>query len=278
MSYNVQSFDIILNIPKSNLLISSLDMEFKVIKTAKSNADYAEIVIWNLDEDSYKQLIQDNQPVYIYTKLGDKEAKLIFTGYSDTNHITRKRITVTKTNNEAAPPDIVTSVELIESRISYDNCFINENYREEVSAEQIINDCISAMGIGSVIINTEIPEKMYSTFKAKGKPHCILYEICDSLGLDITIQNGIVNIGIPGADENEESIPEFNLLNSLEPEFQNNNEALLITELQTDIYPNKLVKCNFEKLSGIFPVIEVILEGNNFDRAGSTNIIIGLEK
>ena len=277
MPFCVQSFDIIIDIPNSDIVISGLDMEFKVKRSINSDADSAEIIIWNLDEDTYKKLIQKDQPIYLYAKTGNAEAKLLFMGFLDKNHIIRRRTVVTKTNNEAAPPDIITVLNLIESRLAYDNTYINENYREPVSAEQIINDCIAAMGLGSVIIDSQIPEKIYSTFKAIGKPHCVLKEICDSVGLDVVIQNGIIHIGSSKNANLEDDIPVFSLANSLEPQYQNNSEVLLITQLQSDIYPNKLIKCKFEELDGVYKVIGVMSEGNNFDTASTTYITIGLE-
>ena len=276
MAYSVQSFDIIIGVPDSDIVISDLDMEFKVRKSINSDADSAEIIIWNLDEDTYKKLIQKAHPIYLYTKTGNSEPVLMFVGFLDKNHVIRRRIVVTKTNNEAAPPDIVTVLNLIESRIAYDNTYINENYREPVSAEQIINDCISAMGLGSVIIDSQIPEKIYSTFKAVGKPHCILTEICESIGLDVVIQNGIINIGSPRNDNSENDIPVFSLENSLEPQYQSDNEVLLIMQLRCDIYPNQLIKCNYEGLNGVYKVIEVNSEGFNFE-ASTTYITIGLK-
>ena len=277
MPFCIQSFDIIIGIPDSDIVISGLDIEFKVKKSINSDADSVEIIIWNLDEDTYKKLIQKDQPIYLYTKTGNAEVKLLFIGFLDKTHIKRRRMVVTKTNNEAAPPDIVTVLNLIESRLAYDNTYINENYREPVSAEQIINDCISAMGLGSVIIDSQIPEKIYSTFKAIGKPHCILKEICDSVGLDVVIQNGIIHIGSLKNDNSEDDIPIFSLANSLEPQYQSNNEVLLITQLRCDIYPNQLIKCDYEELRGVYKVVEVNSEGNNFDMASTTYITIGLE-
>lgn len=274
----VQSFDVYLEVPESDIVISGYDIEFNVRKTADIEADYADIIIWNLTEDIYKQLILKNQLIYLYTKFGSEESKLLFTGYLDKNHITRKRTAVVKTNNESAPPDVVTSIKLVESRTAYDNSYINIDYREDVSAEQIINDCILALGLGNVIINSEIPEKIYSTYKAKGKPHCILAQICESLELDVLIQGGIVIIGTQELNHSEEDIMGFNLMNALEPQYQNSDEALIICSYTPEVLPNNSIRCDFSDLSGVFRVLEVVSSGNNFDTAGTTNIIIGLNQ
>ncbi|MBR6099074.1 hypothetical protein IKP85_04940 [bacterium] len=278
MSFQVQSFSLILEVPESEFIITGLDMEFKVSKSIRAEADFADVIVWNLDEDSYKQLIHKDRQIRLYAKSGNEDAKLLFAGYSNKNFITRRRISVCRTNNEAAPPDIVTSLKLVESRTTYDNSYINENYQERVSAEQIIKDCISAMGLGNFIINTDIPEKYYPSFKAKGRPHCVLQEICNSLGLEFVIQNGIVIIGAPDENHTENDIPELNSSNALDPQYQSNNEVLIITSLNTEILPNNLVRCNFENLSGVLRVFDVVSEGNNFDTASTTYITAGIEK
>ena len=93
----------------------------------------------------------------------------------------------------------------------------------------------------------------------------------------MVIQNGIIYIGSLKNDNSEDDIPIFSLANSLEPQYQSNNEVLLITQLRCDIYPNQLIKCDYEELRGVYKVVEVNSEGNNFDMASTTYITIGLE-
>ena len=277
MTKTISDFKIILEAPESNLIINDLDMEFIVKKSVRTDADTAYITIWNLDETSYKLLILREQVFYLYTQYGQNDAELLFTGYSDKNFITRKRVEIIQKNNEPALPDIKTCIKLIESKKAYQNTFINESYREDVSAEQIIQDCISAMGLGCVMLNTTIPEKTYHSFKAIGKPHQILFSICEALGLNVVIQNGVINIGTPSLNNTEQDVQVFNRENCLEPQYQGSDEMLLITGLRPDIYPNNIIKCEFDEFDNIFRVIDVTFEGNNFDKVSTTHITIGIQ-
>lgn len=278
MTETNSDFKIILEAPESNLIIDDFDIEFIVKKSVKTDADTAYVTIWNLDETTYKVLIQREQLFNLYAQYGQEDSMLLFSGYSDKNFITRRRVDITQIDNEPAPPDIKTCLKLVESKKAYQNTYINESYREEVSAEQIIQDCISAMGLGSVFINTVIPEKIYSSFKAVGKPHQILFDICKVLGLNVVIQNGIIHIGSLSLNNTEQDIPVFNRSNSMEPQYQGQDEILLITALRPDIAPNSIIKCEFEECENLFRVIDVTSEGNNFDSISTTYITIGIQE
>lgn len=274
---NNSNVKITLEAPESNTVIEGYDMEFTVKKSANSDADSAYVTIWNLEDETFRLIIQREQLYNLYVQYENNDAELVFCGYSDNNNISRKQVEFIQVNNEPVAPDIKTVIKLIESKRAFQNAYINENYRDEVSAEQIINDCISAMGLGSVLINTEIPEKYYPSYKAIGKPHKILYSICKTLGIKVVIRNGIVNIGAPGTNNSEQDVPVFNSFNSLEPQYQGNDEILIITGLQTNIQPNSVITCDFENLQNRFRVVCLVLEGNNFDKPGTTYITIGLQ-
>lgn len=274
---NNSNIKITLEAPESNLIIEGYDMEFIVKRSANSDADSAYVTVWNLDDEIYNLIIQREQLFNLYIQYENNDIELLFCGYSDNNYTSRNRIEIIQTGNEPISPDIQTSIRLVESKKAFQNAYINEAYRDEVSAEQIIKDCISAMGLGNVLINTEIPEKYYSSFKAIGRPHKILYNICDSLGINVSIQNGIVNIGVPSVNNTEQDILVFDSSNSFEPQYQGNDEVLLITGLQTKVQPNSVIHCNFDNLQNQFRVLNVTLEGNNFDKPVTTYITIGLQ-
>lgn len=271
------NYKLIVEVPESELIIDGLNIEFFVRRSSNSDADTAYITIWNLDEESFKLLILREQTVNLYIKYSSDEPELLFSGYLDNSSVKRKRMEYIQVNNEPVNSDIKTCIKLVESKKAYQNTYINEDYRDEVSAEQIIQDCISAMELGSVQINIEIPPKTFSSYKAVGKPHQILYNLCNLLGINIVIQNGIINLGTPSLNNNEQDVITFNNSNSLAPQFQGNDSVLLVTSLTSKILPNNVIRCEFDNLENLHRVINVDLIGNNFDNPGTSYITIGLD-
>ena len=179
--------------------------------------------------------------------------------------------------DDKIPSDVMTRIKLVNSKKILQDCFINKTYREPATSGQIIQDCANAMGIHSVFFSDVLPEKLYSVYKAKGKPHNVIDEICKAINCKYLIKDEILYLGTPLENINSQNVMEFNKANSLNPEYKTEYERLIITRLKPNINPYDFVKCNFVNLEGVYRVSEVESNGNNYNTDGITKITISLK-
>ena len=274
MNIKNSEFKLILEIPEEKITIQDLDIDYIIVKTTGKEPDIAHINIWNLEESIYANLIENNSKIYIYTEYNNNERNLLFNGYIDSKHIIRTPIITSKYITNDIPTDILTNLKIINTKKQLENSFINIDYRGEIPAQKIIDDCIQAMGLGKIIINSNLPNKLYPTFKAKGKPNRILDSICSSLEIPYLIKNEIVYLGYPNSDTETPKIVTLSEENSKILLYKNENKIKIITKLTPELEPYDYVLCNFTDLEGYCCVSGIYSNGNNYDTAGITEIII----
>ena len=276
MEIKYDEFKVMVKIPELDIDINSHDIDYQIYKSSKTIPDIAILNVWNLEEIYYKKFLTANFKVFMYTKSYDNGLQLIFSGYTN-SELVRNIPILSVANDNKIPSDLITQIKLTDSKKILQNCFINKTYRESVSSSQIIQDCADAMGIKSVIYSDVLPEKVYSVYKAKGKPHVVIDEICRALNCEYLIQDEVLYLGSPKINNDTSSLVELNKDNSLNPESKNEYERLIITRLKSNVKPYDFVKCNFEDLEGIYKVSEVESSGNNYNTDGITKITVSLK-
>ena len=244
--------------------ITGLDIDFDVMKTNTAENNKAAVVIWNLDDTSYQNLVEKESKVCLYAGYGEDEPSLVFRGYI--NKIVKK--------NDGNTADIPVYMELADGKLSYTNAFMNKNYRDNVSSTVIIKDCINAMGLSTGSISSNIPERIYNGYKAIGPAHCVLQKVCLPLGVKFSIQNELVHVLSPGDEPIEETATELDIENSMRPRRIGQNEMVITTGFIPHINPNGTVKCNFSEFSGLRLVKRVHSFGNNYGKAIITEITV----
>ncbi len=269
-------FNLIFNVPEADICINNADVDFVYYKSAEISANYAVFMLWNLDENTYRELFRKNFLVNVFSKYSDEDEIPLFSGYIDLNSVVRKMYEFSPDSDDIPTPDMITKFKLIDSKNFYDDTVINKDYREPVSSRQIIKDCTDLIGSDNVIISSEIPNKTYNKFKAFGNPHKVIYELCKALAVPVCITNNVVYIGTPDVNISGTNISKFSYVNALEPEYQGNNESLIIADFSPQVNPNNFVKCEFENLQGLFPVKSVYSAGNTYKTLCTSKIRIGV--
>jgi len=269
-------FSFIFKIPEISLSFEGFDVDFAYTKSLGVFPDTAFFTVWNLDKNVYRHLLQKSYFVNVYSRYSQNEEIPVFSGYIDLNSVSSQIAELPLECESEPTPDSYVRFKLINSKELLTNKLININYQKPVSISQIIQDCSDLIGIDNVIVTTELPEKVYTNFKALGKPHRIIYEICASLGIRVNMQDGVLYIGSPNEALSSFNVLELNNINSSEPEYQTANEILLITDFYPQICPNDFVKCDFRELQGLYPVIKVSSVGDTYSRVCNTKIKIGI--
>lgn len=269
-------FKIIIQAVELEVMIDNLDIDFQIFKSLKSDINTAVLRVWNLDDTTYQKLFESDCLIDILVQYGDEDPLLMFRGYLDKSSTFRRNPEIRVEDNLKMTTDIPALLKLIDGKIVYSNSYINKNYRETISSTRIIQDCIEAMGIDVAHNSTQLPEKQYRNFKAIGRPHVILEQICKTLGIRSNIQNGLLYLINGSVSVDESAIITLNDENSLCPLIQGRNEIIILSSLFPGLNPNEFVKCSFEGLEGVFQVLELCLDGNNYGLAGTTKITIGL--
>lgn len=283
---NSLQFNVMIRIAGADLQIQDLDIDFDIIKTNKSSTNKSTITIWNLNDTTYQRIVEKVYAVDLYVWYGDDEPSLIFRGYVD-NNSTIKRNSVqgargfiqnSVKQDVRGSFDIPTVIELVDGKIAYTSTVINKNYRQKVTSTQIIKDCIEAMNVGIARFSDNLPERTYNTFKAVGKPHVILRQVCNSLGIKFFVINDLIQIVASEEKNNDEYAVLLDSTNSMRPDKRGDNELAISTRLIPFINPNDWVKCEFKEFDGVEQVREVHHKGNNYGTEGSTEIILGFDK
>ena len=276
MENNNLEFKLMLEAADTDIKIDNLDIDFNIFKSSRTVANTADILVWNLDETTYQRLTLQNYLISLYTQYGEEDPVLFFRGYMDMNfsgRITSNNRLIDGVDN---PIDIPTRIKLVDGLQAYRDRSINKNYREEVSTTQIIKDCIAAMGVGTAIFSGNIPAKKYLSFKAIGRPHAIIKKLCDALGINVNIQNGMIYVLTGNETGNEDMAVVLDESNSLLPRKQDSGLIEISSKFLPNLNPNDFVKCQFETVEGLFAVKDIRSNGNNYGRAGITKITIGI--
>lgn len=259
-------FKIILKIPDAELEITDLDIDIDITKSYKSDANKAEVTVWNLDKTVYQKLKEQKFLADICTCYGEEEPVVAFRGYIDS-------IRNIKLQDDTAV-DIPVVIELADGREAYTNARINKDYRTQISSTTIIKDCISSMGLGIGKFSDTLPEKIYAHYKAKGKPHVILQKITKPLGINFSIQNNMIQVIAPDEEAEEAHALILNSENSQNPKDCGEDAVLIRTGFVPYANPNDSVRCEFKEFEGTMRIKHVHSWGNNYGTAVTTDIII----
>lgn len=278
-----------LEIAGADIVIENLDIDFHIELTdSSSKADKSQITIWNLSDTTYQRIFEKMYAVDLYVWHGNDEPALIFRGYparpAQLQNYTGRINTAKGFLESPVRQDIKggfdkpTILELVDGKLAYESTTINKTYRTKVSSKQIIQDCIEAMGVGISKISETLPEKIYTSYKAKGKPNVILDRIVKALGGKWCIQNGLIQI----LSGNETSDGTFAILldenNSSKPLQQGQEEIHIETRFIPFVRPNNYVKVDKTTLNGVYRISKAILDGSNTGTGASCEFVISVPK
>lgn len=283
---NALDFHLRLEIAGANLVIEDLNIDVEYVKTRASNPNKSTVTIWNIADDTFKRLLK-NYAVDVYSWYGNDEPSLLFRGYIDPKRIIRMSAAAGRINtakgflastvkqDNKGQFDIPTVIELIDSKINYMASKINKTYFSEVNTNQLINDCIEAMGVGVGFISKNLPVKIYKNgYKLIGKPHIVLKTILNGLGAKFNVTNSFIYIQMPTDKNNSTYAVVLNPQNSMQPDQQSDDTIIINTQLIPFLNANDWIKLDFKELQGLEQAYEIRGKCNNYGTAGTTDVVI----
>jgi len=259
------AFNLKISVPDTELVIDNLDIDFNIYKNNKPENNRAYINIWNLDQTIYQQLTEQDKIIEIYTSYGEDEPCLLFRGNIEYDKI-KKGSPINRVDN-------LTKLTLIDGYKAY-STFINRNYRERVSSTQIIQDIIKDMQIGQGIMSEKLPLCQFNSYKAYGRAPVILKNICSPLGINFSVQNNLINFTSDTDDSEETDGNIFNEENCGNLRLSGKDEIIITTTLTPHLIPNDIIQCEFEEFKGSSRINDIHHFGNNYGRAGVTEITV----
>lgn len=284
---NSLDFHLRLEIAGADLIIEDMDIDVEFVKTRASEPNKSTITIWNIADDTFKRLLK-TYAVDVFAWYGNDEPSLLFRGYIDTKSIVKMNAVAGRINtakgflastvkqDNRGQFDIPTVIEVIDSKVNYLASKINKTYFSEVTSEQLISDCIEAMGVGVGFISDKLPVKSYKNgYKLIGKPHVVLKTILDGLGAKFNITNSFIYIKMPADKKNDDTYAVvLNSENSMQPDQQSDDTIVISTRLIPFLQANDWVKLDFKEIQSVEQCYEIRGKCNNYGTAGTTEIVI----
>ena len=177
-----------------------LDMDFHIVKTFESSPSESKITIYNLNTATYNKIYQEATGFRLSCARGkDDQYTPFYTGFP-VSMIKLPKQTVLTSNKgfmEQEPTagrrgqnDLETTISLR----SYGIARLYKSYREAVSSEVIINDCIQAMGLPKGIIDPIEHQMIGAGFSIDGNVGKALDELGKRLGFTWNINDMQFNL------------------------------------------------------------------------------------
>lgn len=288
ITQNSAILNVRLEIAGADIAIEDLDIDFHIVLDSSDKPDKSQITIYNLSDTTFQRIFEKMYAVDMYVWHGNDEPSLLFRGYparpAQSQSYSGRTNTAKGFLESPVRQDIKgkfdnpTVLELVDGKIAYENSKIDKTYRTRVSSNQIINDCIEAMGVGISKISKSLPEKFYSSYKAKGKPNVILSKVVKALGGKWCIQNGLIQI-LSGQETSEGT---FAILldenNSEKPLPQGQEDIIIGSRFIPFVKPNQYIKVDKTTLSGVYRCDKIILEGSNSGTGAITQFVLKVPK
>ena len=265
--------------------ITGLRITFDIKKTETPESNSCTITINNLS-DSTRKFIKARTKKESgmiatlkagYEELHGKNLPTIFTG------------DISNVYHDLTPPEVVTTIECNEGKISIEQSYFSKSYRSGVRVRKIIDDILSNLGLslhGSVNDSILPDYTLFNGFSFSGWACDALTRLCNGYGLLWSIQNNSIKIypaigenGQPGTDN---SLSKLMLVGS--PKRINNSKSKvdefigyeLISLLAPEVCPGGKVNITSRECGNVtLGVSEVYHRGDNWGTgAGSWNSTI----
>ncbi|MCK5446423.1 MAG: hypothetical protein KAI73_12430 [Rhodospirillaceae bacterium] len=229
------------------------DISFEVTKTRRRSSNKAVIKIWGLNDASIGLLNQVGTAVSVLAGYPGNRA-LIFEG-----DIAKRGITTEDDGKER-----VTTIEAGASEKAIQTTRTDFSLAAPTNSALVLALIVAKMGIGPGNIATLPPKQYLTGYCHTGKASAALDEIADDLGVKWSIQNGQLQMLLPGVPTLDTAVlltPDSGLIGS--PTKQKDGVAGK-SLLQPDIIPGRLLSIVSLGLTGFFKISEVTHRGETF--------------
>ena len=163
----------------------ALHISFSVEKSDAESLNTAKIQVWNLSDKNLKILDTKDVIVELKAGYGDQMA-LILVG----------NVTYVTTTPDGA--DRMTEIEVADGRVEIRDANISVSKNEKVDAKDIYNYIAGQIGLSIVFASDLSFVKFPNGFAFVGKGKNALQRIAKANGHNWTVQNGVIQITLPG--------------------------------------------------------------------------------
>lgn len=238
-----------------------LHVSFSAEKADTDSANTAKVSIWNLSPQHIAELNKKDCVVTLRAGYGST-MPLIFTGV----------VTFAKTKPDGS--DIVTEVELVDTRVELRDTYVSVSYDGKVNCKTLIQDTADQMGVtASFSYNAEFKD-IPNGYSYVGPAREVLTKACDTSGLVWSINNGVLQVKKPEDTMSKEvyelspttgliGIPQRVEISGKADKYQYgwDVEYLMNAAIGIDDY----VFLNSKYVRGYFRVYSVTVEGDNME-------------
>lgn len=154
-------------------------------KADTDSENTADVSIWNLNKEHLAELSKSDCVVALRAGYGTV-MPLIFTGV------------VTFASTETDGSDIVTKIELVDSRIELRDTYISVSYVGSVNCKTIIQDAADQMGVAVSFSYNASFGTIPNGYSYVGPARNVLTKACNTSGLTWSINNGVLQVKKPG--------------------------------------------------------------------------------
>ena len=255
-----------------------IDMDFEIERTDGADPSLASITLWNISDNIFNQIANHANAFELYAADGASDWGLLFrgtpyfstqTGPAGGNN--KSRGFLFKDDAVGGENDTATTITLIDSLHAFESATISKSYQGDISAQTIINDCATAMG---VLIGDELDQyPIMNNYVARGKVSCVLREICGKIGCKYIVDNGVLHLY--NGDKPKTYGFAFNANNSSRPQPEQNGTIMshhFTTKLLPSVRAGQYCHCDFETLSGVKQIYKARLRGNNYGTLKETEV------
>lgn len=224
-------------------LTKGLDMSFDILKSYESKPQASKITIYNLSTKTYNEIYEQADAFRLSCARGENEEYVPFyTGYPIRATQVAKQTILTSNQGfmlqdanagRRGQNDLETEITLM----NYGFAEIFKSYQSKVTAEFVINDCISALGLPKGNIDKNILENLKSTsFQAGFTIRGEVDKVLDSIGKACNFNWNTNDMQFNIYDKNRSDIKkygiELNPDNSATPERQDDKIKSRVQTIQ----------------------------------------------
>lgn len=284
-------FDREVEVQVDTIVITKLDVSFRVTKTLKKEPNTCEVTIYNLNKEHRDQLAQIEAPIVkikasykgrgstataalaaVDSLLGSAnatEAGLIFLG------------DVRDVSSRYDPPDWLTNLESGDGEKSKRSARINKSFAKGTSLTTAMSEAAKAMGVGlGNIAKKSLSGKLLGAggeflngLTLSGPASKELDRVVKSAGFEWSVQDGVLQLLDPGKPLEDISVKlssSTGLIGS--PTIGNDGVCRMTALINSDIVPGRQIELESETIKGRFRAERCEYTGTNYDTDFYVNI------
>ena len=233
-----------------------LRISFEVSKSNESNPNTAKINIWNLNNNSIGLIEEDGQRLIL--EVGYEGLSVLNRLTGKIEQIPTKEILsigdIQHVETKRNGPDRITTIEIGDGEKALNDSKLDKSFPAGVTKKQVVDELIDSMGLVKGAI-TDITDKIFNKgISTTGKSKDQLDTILDSENLEMSVQDGEVQIIKKGGSIPYEAVlmsPENGLVGT--PARKKGNDGVTFTSLLNPlIRPGRIIRLVSSAIQGDF--------------------------